>query len=323
MRRVLLAAIVSFTSIFGIFGGDNAKIENNNINYASDGSIILTFKATSPDMMVLKHDIEYNSNEFEIEKVQQNKYFNYEYKDTTGDKNIVTKTILLDSEYSFDSIEYMQLYLKPKENIESGTITIKNIELANSDHKRLKASGTKLTIILDEEEAKVVKEELVMQNIIVKAIRENKKLSLTICIAIILLIIIKNIIQSNVKKNKSKKDYFTDMKTVQNPFEEQNESEGIELIKKVEKEESEKPINDDIFKNHYEVFILLFLIGAIFTVTTVYAKKDNVQDVRNGILNKTYDKSLDYNSDKKLNVIDLVYAIEPNEVQNRGNINFK
>lgn len=97
----------------------------------------------------------------------------------------------------------------------------------------------------------------------------------------------------------------------------------MELIKKVEEEEKEKPISDDVFKNHYEVFILLFLIGALFSVTTVYAKKDNFQEIRNAILNNTYDKSLDYNKDKKINTIDLVYAIEPDEVYNKGNINFK
>lgn len=322
MKRLLLTTIISFTSIFGLFGGENAKIENNSINYNGDGSIILTFKATSPDIMVIKHDIEYNTTEFEIQEVKQNSYFNYEYKDATIDENIVNKTILLDSEFAFDSVEYMQLILKPKKNIDSGKIVIKNIEIANSDHKMLNPNGTQLTILLDEDEAKVIKDELIMQNIVIKSIKENKKLSLGICIAVILLIIIKNIIVSTAKKHKPKKNYFTDMKNKQDPFEEKN-LEGMELIKKIEEEEKEKPISDDVFKNHYEVFILLFLIGALFSVTTVYAKKDNFQEIRNAILNNTYDKSLDYNKDKKINTIDLVYAIEPDEVYNKGNINFK
>lgn len=322
MKRLLLTTIISFTSIFGLFGGENAKIENNSINYNGDGSIILTFKATSPDIMVIKHDIEYNTTEFEIQEVKQNSYFNYEYKDATIDENIVNKTILLDSEFAFDSVEYMQLILKPKKNIDSGKIVINNIEIANSDHKMLNPNGTQLTILLDEHEAKVIKDELIMQNIVIKAIKENKKLSLGICIAVILLIIIKNIIVSTAKTHKPKKNYFTDMKNKQDPVEEKN-LEGMELIKKVEEEEKEKPISDDVFKNHYEVFILLFLIGALFSVTTVYAKKDNFQEIRNAILNNTYDKSLDYNKDKKINTIDLVYAIEPDEVYNKGNINFK
>ena len=322
MKRLLLTTIISFTSIFGLFGGENAKIENNSINYNGDGSIILTFKATSPDIMVIKHDIEYNTTEFEIQEVKQNSYFNYEYKDATIDENIVNKTILLDSEFAFDSVEYMQLILKPKKNIDSGKIVIKNIEVANSDHKMLNPNGTQLTILLDEDEAKVIKDELIMQNIVIKAIKENKKLSLGICIAVILLIIIKNIIVSTAKTHKPKKNYFTDMKNKQDPVEEKN-LEGMELIKKVEEEEKEKPISDDVFKNHYEVFILLFLIGALFSVTTVYAKKDNFQEIRNAILNNAYDKSLDYNKDKKINTIDLVYAIEPDEVYNKGNINFK
>lgn len=322
MKRLLLTTIISFTSIFGLFGGENAKIENNSINYNGDGSIILTFKATSPDIMVIKHDIEYNTTEFEIQEVKQNSYFNYEYKDATIDENIVNKTILLDSEFAFDSVEYMQLILKPKKNIDSGKIVINNIEIANSDHKMLNPNGTQLTILLDEDEAKVIKDELIMQNIVIKSIKENKKLSLGICIAVILLIIIKNIIVSTAKTHKPKKNYFTDMKNKQDPVEEKN-LEGMELIKKVEEEEKEKPISDDVFKNHYEVFILLFLIGALFSVTTVYAKKDNFQEIRNAILNNTYDKSLDYNKDKKINTIDLVYAIEPDEVYNKGNINFK
>lgn len=322
MKRLLLTTIISFTSIFGLFGGENAKIENNSINYNGDGSIILTFKATSPDIMVIKHDIEYNTTEFEIQEVKQNSYFNYEYKDATIDENIVNKTILLDSEFAFDSVEYMQLILKPKKNIDSGKIVINNIEIANSDHKMLNPNGTQLTILLDEDEAKVIKDELIMQNIVIKSIKENKKLSLGICIAVILLIIIKNIIVSTAKTHKPKKNYFTDMKNKQDPVEEKN-LEGMELIKKVEEEEKEKPISDDVFKNHYEVFILLFLIGALFSVTIVYAKKDNFQEIRNAILNNTYDKSLDYNKDKKINTIDLVYAIEPDEVYNKGNINFK
>ena len=152
MKRLLLTTIISFTSIFGLFGGENAKIENNSINYTGDGSIILTFKATSSDIMVIKHDIEYNTTEFEIQEVKQNSYFNYEYKDATIDENIVNKTILLDSEFAFDSVEYMQLTLKPKKNIDSGKIVIKNIEIANSDHKMLKPNGTQLTILLDEDE---------------------------------------------------------------------------------------------------------------------------------------------------------------------------
>ena len=175
MKRLLLATIISFTGVFGLFGKENAKIENNSITYAGNGSVILTFKATSPDLMVIKHDIEYNTTEFEIEEIKENSYFNYEYKDATKEDNIVNKTILLDSEYSFDSIEYLQLKLKPKNNIESGKITIKNIEIANDDHKMLKPNGTQLTILLNDEEAKVIKEELIMQNVVIKAIRENKK----------------------------------------------------------------------------------------------------------------------------------------------------
>lgn len=324
MKKFLIVSILSFSGIFGLFGSDKNTLENNSIYYGEDDAIILTFKVQSPDVMAIKHEIEYNTNEFTLEEVTPNSYFNYEYKDANGENNTVIKTVVFDSENSFDSIEYMKLRLKPKDNITEGTIKIDKIDLGNSDHKLVKANGSILTLRINGDDLSVLKEELVMQNIFIKTIRENKKTSIIICLSVILLIIVKNIFFKVFKGATKKRKYFTDMKEPENKEEViMQEREGIELIKAAEKEEQENPISDDIFKGKYEVFIILFLVGSLLITTNVFAKANNAPQIRNAIVNNTYSADLDYNKDKKINVIDLVYAIEPNEVVNKGNINFK
>lgn len=324
MKKLLILPLVSFFSFFGLFGNSTNTLENNSIYYGDDDTIILTFKAQSSDVMAIKHEIEYNTEEFTLEEVIPNSYFNYEYKDTNGENNIVTKTVLFDSVYAFDSIEYMKLKLKPKDNITEGTIKIDKIEFGNSDHKLVKPNGSLLTLKISGDDLSVYKEELIMQNVIVKTIREHKKTSIAFCIAVIALIIIKNIAVSIFKATTKKRKYFTDMKEPVDKEEKRiEEQEGIELIREVEKEEKENPISDDIFKGKYEIFILLFLVGSLLMTTHVFAKTDNAKDIRNAIINQTYSEDLDYNKDKKINVIDLVYAIEPEEIVNKGNINFK
>ena len=163
-----------------------------------------------------------------------------------------------------------------------------------------------------------------MQNPIIKYIRSNKKLVLVICGVVLAIIIIHNV-QLKIKKNKEKnKKYFTDMKTPEEKVKEIANEEGIELIQKVESEEKENPISDDIFKGKYEVFILLLLVGSLFTLTKVSAISEYTQSIRETIVNnKTYTEKCDLNRDKKINLIDLVYAVESKDTVNKGDINFK
>ena len=322
MKRVFMLALLSITSLFGFGYDKDVKIDANSITYQSDGSIIMTFKATSPDLMVIKHDIEYNSDEFTIGFINENSYFHIEENyGAKGDKQKVT--LLLDSQNSFNSIEYMKIKLIPKNNITKGVITVDNASIANSDHKILKAAGSVLTINIENESATLTKEEIVMQNQLVKYIRSNKKIVLIICGIVLLLIIFKNVTKKTTEIRNKNKNYFTDMKNPNNISEIKNE-EGIELIKKVESEEQENPISDDIFKGKYEVFVILLLIGSLFTFTNVKAENNNAQEIRENIVKgQIYKESLDLNKDNKVNLIDLVYAIAPQEVTNKGDINYK
>ena len=218
----------------------------------------------------------------------------------------------------------MELNIKPITKTNQGTIKIDNIEVANSNHKIEKTAGTILTVTIDEDNYKLFKEEIIMQNPIIKYIRENKKMVLTIC-GIVLLIIIINNVRKKIKKNKQKnKKYFTDMKTPEQIVEEISNEEGIELIKKVESEEVNNPISDDIFKGKYEVFILLLLVGSLFTFAKVSAISEYTQEIRTSILNNSiYNEKYDSNSDRKINLIDLIYAVESKDTVNKGDINFK
>ena len=323
MKNMFLGLILSISSILGFGYSSNTKIDANSIRDAGDNSVVITFKAQSPDMMVIKHEIEYNPNEFEIDSINKNSYFHLETSETIDeDKKIVT--ILLDSTYSFNSIEYLELKLRPKNNIKQGTLKIDNIEIANSNHKIEKADGSYLTVIVDEDNYKLLKEEILMQNPIVKYIRSNKKQVLIVCGIVLLIIIIHNV-KLKIDKNKMKnKKYFTDMKTQEQRIEETQNEEGIELIQKVESQEQENPISDDVFKGKYEVFILLLLVGSLFTFAKVSAESEYAQEIRDTIINyKVYTEKCDLNKDKKVNLIDLVYAIESKDTVNKGDINFK
>jgi len=323
MKNMFLGLILSISSILGFGYSSNTKIDANSIRDAGDNSVVITFKAQSPDLMVIKHEIEYNPNEFEIDSINKNSYFHLETSETIKeDKKIVT--ILLDSTNSFNSIEYLELKLRPKNDIKQGTIKIDNIEVANSNHKIEKADGSYLTVIVDEDNYKLLKEEILMQNPIVKYIRSNKKQVLIVCGIILLIIIIHNV-KLKIDKNKMKnKKYFTDMKTQEQRIEETQNEEGIELIQKVESQEKENPISDDVFKGKYEVFILLLLVGSLFTFAKVSAESEYAQEIRETIINnKVYTKKCDLNKDKKINLIDLVYAIETKDTVNKGDINFK
>ncbi|MBP5684041.1 MAG: hypothetical protein J6X02_02150, partial [Bacilli bacterium] len=134
-----------------------------------------------------------------------------------------------------------------------------------------------------------------------------------------------NNVRKKIKKNKQKnKKYFTDMKTPEQIVEEISNEEGIELIKKVESEEVNNPISDDIFKGKYEVFILLLLVGSLFTFAKVSAISEYTQEIRTSILNNSiYNEKYDLNSDRKINLIDLIYAVESKDTVNKGDINFK
>ena len=323
MKKLVLGLILSITSIFGFGYSQNTKIDANSIRDAGDNSVVITFKVQSPDLMVIKHDIEYNPDEFEIDSINNNSYFHLEKAEKTeGDKKKLT--LLFDSENSFNSIEYLELKLKPKNDITKGTIRLDNVEVANSNHKIEKATGSILTVEISDDNYKLLKEEIIMQNPIIKYIRSNKKLVLVICGVVLAIIIIHNV-QLKIKKNKEKnKKYFTDMKTPEEKVEEIANEEGIELIQKVESEEKENPISDDIFKGKYEVFILLLLVGSLFTLTKVSAISEYTQSIRETIVNnKTYTEKCDLNRDKKINLIDLVYAVESKDTVNKGDINFK
>jgi competence protein ComGC len=323
MKKLLLATIIGFTGLFGFGDSQNTKIDANSIRDSGDNSLIITFKAQSPDLMVIKHEIEYNSNEFEIDDINANSYFHLEKAETSnGDKR--TLTLLLDSENSFNSIEYMELKLRPKDDVKTGTLTVNNIEVANTNHKIVKAAGSVLTVQVDTDNYKLYKEEILMQNPIVKYIRSHKKIVLIICGIVLLLIIINNIRRKQKNLQNKKKKYFTDMKTPEQQIEEISNEEGIELIQKVESEEKDNPISDDVFKGKYEVFILLLLVGSLFGVTKVLAINENTQSIRETIVNKkTYTQKCDLNRDNKVNIIDLVYALESKDTVNKGDINFK
>ncbi|MCR5482829.1 MAG: hypothetical protein K6E99_00250 [Bacilli bacterium] len=323
MKNMFLGLILSISSILGFGYSSNTKIDANSIRDAGDNSVVITFKAQSPDLMIIKHEIEYNPNEFEIDSINKNSYFHLETSEKINeDKKIVT--ILLDSTNSFNSIEYLELKLRPKNDIKQGTIKIDNIEVANSNHKIEKADGSYLTVIVDEDNYKLLKEEILMQNPLVKYIRSNKKQVLIVCGIILLIIIIHNV-KLKIDKNKMKnKKYFTDMKTQEQRIEETQNEEGIELIQKVESQEQENPISDDVFKGKYEVFILLLLVGSLFTFAKVSAESEYAQEIRETIINyKGYTEKCDLNKDKKVNLIDLVYAIETKDTVNKGDINFK
>ena len=323
MKKLLLGMILSITSILGFGYSQNTKIDANSIRDAGDNSLIITFKVQSPDLMVIKHDLEYNPSEFYIEAINSNSYFHLETAEIENDdKKIIT--LLFDSQNSFNSIEYLELKLKPKENIKQGTIKIDNVEVANSNHKIETAAGSILTVIIDDENYKLLKEEIIMQNPIVKYIRSHKKIVLTICGIVLLLIIVNNVRKKAKKESDKNKKYFTDMKSPNQTIDTLEPEEGFELIQKVEQEEKENPISDDIFKGKYEVFILLLLVGSLFTITKVLAVSDKTQDIRENIVNKrTYNENCDLNRDKKVNLIDLVYAIESKDTVNKGDINFK
>ncbi len=323
MKKIVLGLILSITSIFGFGYSKNATIDANSIRDAGENTLIITFKVQSPDLMVIKHTLEYNPNDFDIEGINNNSYFHLEKAETTNEDK-KTLTLLFDSENSFNSIEYLELKLKPKNNIKSSVIKLDNVEIANSNHKIEKAAGSYLTIEIDEDNYRLLKEEIIMQNPIIKFLRSHKKIVLIIC-GIVLAIIIGNNIRLKIKKEKSKnKKYFVDMKTEAQKIEEIANEEGIELIQKVESEEKENPISDDIYKGKYEIFILLLLIGSLFTLTKVSAISEYTQDIRESIVNKkTYTEKCDLNRDNKINIIDLVYAIESKDTVNKGDINFK
>ena len=323
MKKLLLATVLSITSIFGFGYSKNTTLDANTIRDAGNDTITIGFKVQSPDLMAIKHTIEYNPKEFEVISITANSHFHKEQiEKESGENKIIT--VLLDSENSFNSIEYMELNIKPVTTTNQGTIKIDNIEVANSNHKIEKTSGTILTVTIDDENYKLFKEEIIMQNPIIKYIRENKKLVLTICGIVLIIIIINNVRKKVNKIKEKKKNYFTDMKTPEQTVDEISNEEGIELIKKVESEEVNNPISDDVFKGKYEIFILLLLVGSLFTFAKVSAISEYTQDIRTSILNNSvYNEKYDLNSDKKVNLIDLIYAIESKDTVNKGDINFK
>lgn len=323
MKKLLLTTVLSITSIFGFGYSKNTTLDANTIRDAGNDTITIGFKVQSPDLMAIKHTIEYNPGEFEVISITANSYFHKEQiENESGENKIIT--VLLDSENSFNSIEYMELNIKPVTTTNQGTIKIDNIEVANSNHKIEKTSGTILTVTIDDENYKLFKEEIIMQNPIIKYIRENKKLVLTICGIVLIIIIINNVRKKINKVKEKKRNYFTDMKTPEQKVEEIANEEGIELIKKVESEEVNNPISDDVFKGKYEIFVLLLLVGSLFTFAKVSAISEYTQDIRTSILNNSvYNEKYDLNSDKKVNLIDLIYAIESRDTVNKGDINFK
>ena len=202
MKKLLLATVLSITSIFGFGYSKNTTLDANTIRDAGNNTITIGFKVQSPDLMAIKHTIEYNPQEFEVLSITANSYFHKEQVENESGENKKI-TVLLDSENSFNSIEYMELNIKPIAKINQGTIKIDNIEVANSNHKIEKTAGTILTVNIDDDNYKLFKEEIIMQNPIIKYIRENKKLVLTICgIVLIIIIIIKipkgKIFQENI-----------------------------------------------------------------------------------------------------------------------------
>ena len=342
----LLVGILTFFSLFNFTVQGDTDFDMSSIDYV-DENVTISLNMTSDNLMIIEQEFKYNKDEYELVKVEPNKYMTYTAGEEKTEGKYTTIKMLFDSKYAFKSIEYAQITLKPKKENQTGTVIVDKIHTTDLDYKYESVYGSTFEITTDDKDAKVVKKEHSIQNQISEWVTENKKTILTVLVSVLVLLIVysisKNIIikvkQSKnpfkeVKQKKSlfkkeePKQYFTDQPNQLNPAEQKLEDQqAVEDLKEIEEKEKYDPISDDVFKGKYEVFIILLLVASLFVGKAVLA--DETQDkkleqIRDAIVNdKTYVSSLDIDQDKKVTIVDMLYIIGTEDVTNKGFIKFK
>lgn len=340
----LLIGFLSFFSLFNFSTQGDTDFDLSKIDYIDD-NVIIVLKATSDNMMVIEQDFKYNPDEFELISVEANKYFTYSEGKEKTDGNMKSIKMLFDSNYAFKSVEYAQIKLKPKNDEQTGTIIVDNIHSSDLDYKYETVYGSKFEIITDNQEAKVIKQEYTFQNQLFTWVDENRPTILVVLFSFLGFLVVFKIIGLIVRKVRESKNpfkevkqkpalfkkvepkqYFTDQANAVNTQQQQlADQQAQEDLKEIEDKEKVDPISDDVFKGKYEVFILLLLVTSLFIGKAVFAaEKADLNQLRDVIVNeKSYVSSLDYNKDKKNNIVDIVHAIGTTDVTNKGYISFE
>ena len=342
----LLVGIVTFFSLFNFTVQGDTDFDMSSIDYV-DEHVTISLNMTSDNLMIIEQEFKYNKDEYELVKVEPNKYMTYTAGEEKTEGKYTTIKMLFDSKYAFKSIEYAQITLKPKKENQTGTVIVDKIHTTDLDYKYESVYGSTFEITTDDKDAKVVKKEHSIQNQISEWVTENKKTILTVLVSVLVLLIVYSILKSiiikvrqsknpfkEVKQKKSlfkkeePKQYFTDQPNQLNSAEQKLEDQqAVEDLKEIEEKEKYDPISDDVFKGKYEVFIILLLVASLFVGKAVIA--DETQDkkleqIRDVIVNdKTYVSSLDIDQDKKVTIVDMLYIIGTEDVTNKGYIKFK
>lgn len=342
----LLVGILTFFSLFNFTVQGDTDFDMSSIDYV-DENVTISLNMTSDNVMIIEQEFKYNKDEYELVKVEPNKYMTYTAGEEKTEGKYTTIKMLFDSKYAFKSIEYAQITLKPKKENQTGTVILDKIHTTDLDYKYESVYGSTFEITTDDKDAKVVKKEHSIQNQISEWVTENKKTILTVLVSVLVLLIVysisKNIIikvkQSKnpfkeVKQKKSlfkkeePKQYFTDQPNQLNSAEQKLEDQqAVEDLKEIEEKEKYDPISDDVFKGKYEVFIILLLVASLFVgkaVLAVETQDKKLEQIRDVIVNdKTYVSSLDIDQDKKVTIVDMLYIIGTEDVTNKGYIKFK
>ena len=342
----LLVGIVTFFSLFNFTVQGDTDFDMSSIDYV-DEHVTISLNMTSDNLMIIEQEFKYNKDEYELVKVEPNKYMTYTAGEEKTEGKYTTIKMLFDSKYAFKSIEYAQITLKPKKENQTGTVIVDKIHTTDLDYKYESVYGSTFEITTDDKDAKVVKKEHSIQNQISEWVTENKKTILTVLVSVLVLLIVYSILKNiiikvrqsknpfkEVKQKKSlfkkeePKQYFTDQPNQLNSAEQKLEDQqAVEDLKEIEEKEKYDPISDDVFKGKYEVFIILLLVASLFVGKAVLA--DETQDkkleqIRDVIVNdKTYVSSLDIDQDKKVTIVDMLYIIGTEDVTNKGYIKFK
>lgn len=342
----LLVGILTFFSLFNFTVQGDTDFDMSSIDYV-DENVTISLNMTSDNLMIIEQEFKYNKDEYELVKVEPNKYMTYTAGEEKTEGKYTTIKMLFDSKYAFKSIEYAQITLKPKKENQTGTVIVDKIHTTDLDYKYESVYGSTFEITTDDKDAKVVKKEHSIQNQISEWVTENKKTILTVLVSVLVLLIVYSILKNviiNVRQSKNPfkevkqkkslfkkeepKQYFTDQPNQLNSAEQKLEDQqAVEDLKEIEEKEKYDPISDDVFKGKYEVFIILLLVASLFVGKAVLA--DETQDkkleqIRNVIVNdKTYVSSLDIDQDKKVTIVDMLYIIGTEDVTNKGYIKFK
>ncbi len=342
----LLVGILTFFSLFNFTVQGDTDFDMSSIDYV-DENVTISLNMTSDNLMIIEQEFKYNKDEYELVKVEPNKYMTYTAGEEKTEGKYTTIKMLFDSKYAFKSIEYAQITLKPKKENQTGTVIVDKIHTTDLDYKYESVYGSTFEITTDDKDAKVVKKEHSIQNQISEWVTENKKTILTVLVSVLVLLIVYSILKNviiNVRQSKNPfkevkqkkslfkkeepKQYFTDQPNQLNSAEQKLEDQqAAEDLKEIEEKEKYDPISDDVFKGKYEVFIILLLVASLFVGKAVLA--DETQDkkleqIRDVIVNdKTYVSSLDIDQDKKVTIVDMLYIIGTEDVTNKGYIKFK